>query len=457
MKIYTLPKNTEITGKILQNLINSNRRTADVKRLQILAKYYANEAITLRQGEDRPNKLLAITNHARYISKINVGHLLGAPVNYISSEGVNIQNLDNAYRKQAIANLDVELASDASIFGQAFERIYANESSEARSVRVNPQNIVLVRDSTVEHNKMFAVIYQDFLNEKGETVKDKFSVTILTKDKIKEGILNGDRLEFARDPKTGEDISEEHFFGEVPVIEYQNGADRMGDFEPVLPLIDAYNILQSDRILDRERLVDAILAFYGTSFSPEEQRLLKDSRIIANIPEGAKIEYVIKQINEADADVLRATIASDIHKISMTPDMSDQNFAGNSSGVALLYKLHAFEQHIRDKERYFEKSLLERFRIYNAYLASQSKMAKVSTEEIDVTFKRALPQNDYEISQIINNLSGLVDRETLVSQLSFVRDAKETVELAEKEQEQTDAAFAKVEITDQNEVKDAQE
>lgn len=52
---------------------------------------------------------------------------------------------------------------------------------------------------------------------------------------------------------------------------------------------------------------------------------------------------------------------------------------------------------------------------------------------------------------------GLVDCETLVSQLSFVRDAKETVELAEKEQEQTDAAFAKVEITDQNEVKDAQE
>lgn len=457
MKIYTLPKNTEITGKILQNLINSNRRAADVKRLQTLAKYYANEAITLRQGEDRPNKLLAITNHARYISKINVGHLLGAPVNYISSEGINIQNLDRAYRKQAIANLDVELASDASIFGQAFERIYANESSEARSVRVNPQNIVLVRDTTVEHNKMFAVIYQDFLNEKGEAVKDKFSVTILTENKIKEGILNGDRLEFARDPKTGEEAFEEHFFGEVPVIEYQNGADRMGDFEPVLPLIDAYNILQSDRILDRERLVDAILAFYGTSFSPEEQRLLKDSRIIANIPEGAKIEYVIKQINEADADVLRATIASDIHKISMTPDMSDQNFAGNSSGVALLYKLHAFEQHIRDKERYFEKSLLERFRIYNAYLASQSKMAKVSTEEIDVTFKRALPQNDYEISQIINNLSGLVDRETLVSQLSFVRDAKETVELAEKEQEQTDAAFAKVEITDQNEVKDAQE
>ena len=84
-------------------------------------------------------------------------------------------------------------------------------------------------------------------------------------------------------------------------------------------------------------------------------------------------------------------------------------------------------------------------------------MAKISTEDIDVIFKRALPQNDLETSQIINNLNGLVDRETLVSQLSFVRDAKETVDLALSERNEADNAMNHVEITDQNEMNDAKE
>ena len=134
-----------------------------------------------------------------------------------------------------------------------------------------------------------------------------------------------------------------------------------------------------------------------------------------------------------------------------------ENFAGNSSGVAILYKLLDFEQHIKDKERYFERSLLERFRIYNSFLVKGSKMDKISTEDIDVVFKRALPQNDLETSQIINNLNGLVDRETLVSQLSFVRDAKETVDLALSEKNEADKAMNNAEIADQNEMNDAKE
>ena len=57
-------------------------------------------------------------------------------------------------------------------------------------------------------------------------------------------------------------------------------------------------------------------------------------------------------------------------------------------------------------------------------------MPIVPTEEVDAIFKRNLPRNDYETSQMILNLQGIVDKELLVSQLSFVRDSKETVELA---------------------------
>ena len=60
-------------------------------------------------------------------------------------------------------------------------------------------------------------------------------------------------------------------------------------------------------------------------------------------------------------------------------------------------------------------------------------MKEVPIEEVDAIFKRNLPSNDYETSQMILNLRGVVDDELLVSQLSFVDDASETVAIAKEE------------------------
>lgn len=425
-KMFTLPKGTQPTDSIVTGLLKSTQRQDQLELYNKLYGYYMSEPMTSRPA---PNPLTAVTNHARYIVKTNVGYLLGNPVNYLVDEKYNIEPILKLYYHQTIGNLDVELANDASIFGHAFERVYTDENSESWSTRIDPRNVILVYDDTVKHEKMFAIIYVQAYNEKGEAIKDQYDTTILTPTTIMERTLKSGRLISYSDEE-----DKEHGYGEVPVVEYLNGSDRVGDFEPVISLLDAYNILQSDRVIDRERLVDAILAFYGGTFSPEQQETLKNSRMIANIPADAKIEYIVKNINESDADVLRKTIASDIHKISMTPDMSDENFAGNSSGVALLYKLLAFEQHIKDKERYFENALIDRFRLYNTLLKTKENLPIIQPEEIDIMFKRALPQNDLEVSQMINNLDGIVDRETLVSRLSFVQDAKDIVEAAVKEQ-----------------------
>ena len=96
---------------------------------------------------------------------------------------------------------------------------------------------------------------------------------------------------------------------------------------------------------------------------------------------------------------------------------------------------------------------MERFRLYNNFLNTKSSMPIVPTEEVDAIFKRNLPRNDYETSQTILNLQGVVGKELLVSQLSFVRDSKETVKLAAKDDEATlesASEFAKNEIKDAN-------
>jgi SPP1 family phage portal protein len=452
--MYTLPKDTKIDCQIINDVIKYNERFKG--RYDKLFNYYIgkHDILDRKKENDGVKNNKVMINHAKFITDTNVGYLLGNPVDY--QVGVDretkkplydIQPILDAYKKQTINDLDTEIAKDISIFGVQYEYVYANENAEPRSCELDNRNTIIVYDDTVEHNKLFGINYRKIYE--GETFKH---YEIIYADKnVKRTYISTDKN------LTMQGDEEPHAFGDVPFIEYKNNPEYLGDFEEVISLIDAYNILQSDRVNDKEQLVDAILCMYGMDFDDEQAKMLKDSRMLANIPADGKVEYLVKQLNENEVDVLRKTIETDIHKISMVPNMSDANFVGNSSGVAIKYKLLAFEQNIKNKERYMEKGLMERFKLYNNFLVTQSKMQEVPIEEVDAVFKRNLPSNDLEISQMINNLSDHLSSETLISQLSFVKDASEEVELkkAEDETKPTDnynEAFKENEINDVNEL-----
>jgi SPP1 family phage portal protein len=442
--MYTLPKDTVITNQVLNDVIAYNERYK--KRFEMLENYYLGKhSILERNKDDRLSNNKVVVNHTKYITDTNVGYLLGNPVDYQASEGLDIEPLLDAYKKQTINDLDSEIAKDVSIFGLQYEYVYANENAEPKSCEVDNKNTIIVYDDTVEHNKLFGLIYRPIY--KGSAFK--YWEIIYVDKKIKRVYKSYSKSL----QRVG--VDEPHAFGDVPIICYKNNPELLGDYEPVLSLIDAYNLLQSDRINDKEQLVDAILLFYGMDFDDEQAEMLRESRMLANLPTDGKAEYLTKTLQEGDVDILRQNIETDIHKISMVPNMSDTNFVGNSSGVAIRYKLLAFEQNIKNKERYMEKGLMERFKLYNNFLFTQSKMAEIPVEEVDAIFKRNLPSNDFEISQMINNLADFVDKETLLSQLSFIKDASEIVELKAKEDEEKtpapyDDAFTDNEIADAN-------
>ena len=442
--MYTLPKDTVITNQILNDVIAYNEKYK--KRFNMLENYYLGKHDILeRTKDDRLSNNKVMVNHAKYITDTNVAYLLGNPVDYQAGEGLDIEPLLSAYKKQTINDLDSEIAKDISIFGLQYEYVYANENAEPKSCETDNKNTIIVYDDTVEHNKLFGLIYRPIY--KGATFK---YWEIIYVDKNVKRVYKSYSKSLQQ---VGTD--EPHAFGDVPLICYKNNPECMGDFETVISLIDAYNMLQSDRINDKEQLVDAILCLYGATLDSDQVDQLHDSRMISDLPTDARLEYLIKTLQEGDVDILRQTIETDIHKISMTPNMSDQNFVGNSSGVAIRYKLLAFEQNIKNKERYMEKGLMERFKLYNHFLFTQSKMAEIPVEEVDAVFKRNLPSNDLETSQIINNLSDFLAKETLIGQVSFVKNAKEEVKLKEKEDEDKpkapyNDAFNNNEIGDSN-------
>ena len=424
--MYQIDRNRELNAELITDAIDFNEKRRD--RFNRLYDYYCGKQDILNRekfGEALSNNKLMV-NHARYIVDVGTGYLLGNPVSYQADEGEDIQPVIDQYKRQAIDNLDSKLAKDVAIFGIGYEYIYADEDSNPCSVALDVRNTIIIYDNSMVHDKLYGVNYRPIYKNPEDSAPEYYEVVVASKDKIQTFKLRG--------KVTLELLSEQpNSFGEVPFVEYLNNDEALGDFETVISLIDAYNLIQSDRVNDREQLVDAILCFKGMSFDAEQMEKLRTHRALAGIPADGDVFYLTKNISEADNDVLRQNLEKDIHKISMVPNMSDENFVGNASGVALKYKLLTFEQNTKNKERYFEKGLKERFAMYTHFLSLKSQMQEIPIEDVDAIFVRNLPANDYETSQMINNLVGTVDKKLLVSQLSFVQDAEETVELAEEE------------------------
>lgn len=434
-EMFTLPKGTEITKEILNQIIDyAECRNRRFKKLE---DYYNGKHCILdriKQSTNINNKV--ITNHAKAIVDTTTGYFMGKPVDYVPSQEYEnkIDPILDSYNEQGIDSLDADISENVSIMGCQYEYVYSNENAEPRSCMVDNKHTIIVYDDSVEHNKMFALMYRPIYNIAKSNRVDHYEIIYVDNKVIRKYECSDKYINVI-----GEEMP--HTFGKVPMIEYTNNSRKHGDFECVIELIDAYNLLMSDRVNDKEQLVDAILCFYGVDLTPEQARMLKESRMLASVPEGARAEYLIKSLQESEIDVLRKNIENDIYKISQTPNMTDESFAQNSSGVALKYKLMPFEQRIGKTERSFSKGLRERFELYNNFLVSKSMMGAVPVKEISIIFTRNMPSNDYETSQMINNLADMLPKETLLGQLSFVQDASEEVELLNKEKEENIKMF----------------
>ena len=232
-----------------------------------------------------------------------------------------------------------ELALECSICGVGYELLYMNDEDipTPELAVLSPLNAFLVVDDTVKHKPMFAVSYSPKYDIH-DTLKG-YDVCVYTEMKIIRYFFT--TLQ-DKSPKLIDE--EEHYFGAVPVIEYQNNKKLKGDFEGVISLIDAYNLLQSDRVNDKEQMVDALLAIVGASLGDDQDdkvetaRLLKEMKII-ELDEGGDAKWLVKGLNEQQTEILKKSLKDDIHEFSKVPCLTDENFVGNASGVAMKYKL----------------------------------------------------------------------------------------------------------------------
>lgn len=415
--------------------------TESIDRFTTLKDLYDGKHAILERSKtqtDLANNKLMI-NHAEYITDFATAYFMGNPIKYTFPEEetrTDDDSLLQAFRKANITQVDTELARDLSIFGIGIEYVYQDKEGNTKSTNLDPRTAFIVVDDTVEENSLLGVhrIKKRDINNKeiGEILK------VITDDTVYTYEFKNDTLNL---------INEEiNIFNQVPVIEYWNKVNQKGDFESVVSLINAYNLLQSDRVNDKEQYVDSLLVLYGTLAGDNSEEKLKTAKELKRLgllelSEGDKVEYLSKTFHEADVELLKSSIIEDIHKISKVPNLTDENFAGNSSGVAMKYKLLGLEQLAQTKEEYYRIGLKERIKLYANIL--NIKMISIDVDNIEMTFIRSLPVNELEVAQLITYLNNVVSQKTLLSLLPFVEDVDNEIERVE-EQKQNNLKLAQV-------------
>ena len=387
-----------------------------------LRRYYENSHPILQRSREKglPNHRLT-HGFARYITTMAGGYLLGKPVAYQAPGQENaLSQLLQAYAGMDAPSLDAELARIASIYGRAVEILYADENARPRAAAVSPENAFVVYDAGISLKPLMGVRFSEERNV--ENVLQGYRIEVYTEDHV-EVYLCPQLLSASY----GTPRVTPHYFGGVPMIEYWNGEDEQGDFASVLTLIDAYDRLESDRVNDKEQFVDALLVITGARLETDERgrtpaEQLRQDKLLYLPDQEAGASYLARSMPESDVEVLRSAIKSDIHKFSLVPDLTDEHFAGNASGVAMKFKLLGLDHLVRIKERWFREALRERLRRFAHFLNVQGAKP-LDAENVQLIFSRSLPVNDLEISQTVMNYRGFVPDEMLLTQVPFVQDA----------------------------------
>ena len=116
--------------------------------------------------------------------------------------------------------------------------------------------------------------------------------------------------------------------------------------------------------------------------------------------------------------------------------MSDENFAGQTSGEAMKYKLFGLEQRTAIKEGLFRKGLVRRYKLVGEIMSINREIDKDNLRDLIITFTRNLPKSLTEEMQMYINSGGEISQRTLMSLVSFIDNPKDEVERIRKEQEE---------------------
>lgn len=422
--------NTKITkenlvewlGRFINQILPERKKYGD---------YYDGENLIIKQGavQGRPNYSINV-NMAKYIVDVATGYTFGVPITYdTKDEGTKtiLEKLQYINKNCNAAEVDFQQGGEMSTFGVSYQLIMAREGTEPIEDRIvfkhlDPLKTFYVIDNTVLQNPLCAVYFWDYVENK----QDKRRVYVYTDTDLY--IFDGGGYVLtltSQDP---------HNMGYIPIIQSLNNDDAFSDTKGVIDLLDSLSLAVSNNTDNLQSIANAILAASGGRLNEEEIEFLNKYKV-ANLPEGASMEWIIKNLNPQAEQQQIDNLLKFIFMISQIPDLSDDAFGGNQSGVAMQYKLWGINQLWATKVTKYKKTIFQRFKILLYLLQYQFKSNVAMLDNINVTFTKNLPQDNSEVYQMVAALKGVISDRTLLSNIPLVEDVDKELEELDKQAE----------------------
>ena len=197
---------------------------------------------------------------AQEIADFQTSFSVGNPIGVEAEDGHDELDAVNDYNDVDTLNNDLFL--DMTKYGRAVELTYREDNTE-RIVRLDPLNTFVIYSNDVDPYPIMAVrlserMVIDQTTQTGVVLSNpikKYIVEYWTEEThvVSTEIMLTDNLQIAYT----EDLVT------MPVVEYWNNTLRTGDYENVIPLIDAYDAAQSDTANYMTDMNDAILTIKG--------------------------------------------------------------------------------------------------------------------------------------------------------------------------------------------------
>lgn len=324
--------------------------------IDYLYRYYrGDQPILAREKDTRPeinNKV--VENRANEIVSFKVGYLMGEPVQYVSrgdDERIaeSVMQLNDYVLSEDKPAKDKELADWFHICGTSYRMILPDEMADVEEdeapfeiFTLDPRYCFVVYSTALGNPPMMGVKY--ILKEDRTLV-----FSCYTQDHYYE--VNNTWAILRSEPQ---------YLG-IPIIEYPANKARLGAFEIVIPLLDAINTVESNRLDGVEQFVQALMLFHNVDISSEDFGKLKELGAIKfkdiDAQTKAEIQYLTSEMNQAQTQTLVDSMYNTVLTICGMPNRNGGSSTSDTgSAVIMRDGWSAAEARAKDSELMFKRS-----------------------------------------------------------------------------------------------------
>lgn len=428
--MFSINKNTELTAELLQKMIN-RFFVSDVPKLKKYKNYYDGKQAILNKSYNDESKPCSrvVTNYCQDIADAYCGYL--ASPGYISYKSENdITAIMDVLRYNDYQTEDSEFLLDALKYGIAYELMYIDEAAQVRFRLINPTSAFAIFDDSLTGDLLYFVrMYK--ANDWDES--DLYKVDVYSDISIKHYTMAGANgsLSFVDEVP--------HYFSQCPANVLAL-PDEKPVFECILSLQDAANEILSDEIDDYSAFCDAYLSLIGADIDAEDVASMKENRVLV-LPEGAAANWLTKNSSDAQVENILKRIHDNIYRIAKCPDFSSETFVGGvSSGIAIRYRLTGMETRAAAICAKMKKALQRRIEIITGI--ASLKLGEEVFRDIEINFKRNIPEDNTSIVNLVNALKGTVSDATLLSQIPFVADVQKELDAIKKQKQENISLYS---------------